>query len=99
MGSFIIIPKRPIVGSLHALVFCLTRFPKVLGWSSCLALSNQRHALDLAVSLGQPRPLGTGFFNGSMVLSVNLLLFFPWMAAWLYVSIVRAVALLSALTK
>ena len=25
--------------------------------------------------------------------------FFPWMAAWLYVSIVRAVALLSALTK
>ena len=48
---------------------------------------------------GQPRPLGTGFFNGSMVLSVNLLLFFPWMAAWLYVSIVRAVALLSALTK
>ena len=25
--------------------------------------------------------------------------FFPWIAAWLYVSIVRAVALLSALTK
>ena len=28
-----------------------------------------------------------------------LLFFFPWMAAWLYVSIVRAVALLSALTN
>ena len=30
------------VGSLHALVFCFTWFHKVLGWSSCLALSNQQ---------------------------------------------------------
>ena len=27
-------------GALHVLVLCLTRFHQVLGWSSCLALSN-----------------------------------------------------------
>ena len=30
------------VGSLHAFVHCFTRFHQVLGWSSCLALSNQQ---------------------------------------------------------
>ena len=62
------------VGSLHALVFCFTRFHKVLGWSSCLALSNQQASVRPCCFTGRPRPLGTGFFNGSMVLSLDLLL-------------------------
>ena len=62
------------VGSLHALVFCFTRFHKVLGWSSCLALSNQQACVRPCCFTGRPRPLGTGFFNGSMVLSLDLLL-------------------------
>ena len=62
------------VGSLHALVFCFTRFHQVLGWSSCLALSNQQACIRPCCFTGRPRPLGTGFFNGSMVLSFDLLL-------------------------
>ena len=62
------------VGSLHVLVFCFTRFHKVLGWSSCLALSNQQACVRPCCFTGRPRPLGTGFFNGSMVLSFDLLL-------------------------
>ena len=62
------------VGSLHALVFCFTRFHQVLGWSSCLALSNQQACVRPCCFTGRPRPLGTGFFNGSMVLSFDLLL-------------------------
>ena len=62
------------VGSLHVLVFCVTRFHKVLGWSSCLALSNQQACVRPCCFTGRPRPLGTGFFNGSMVLSFDLLL-------------------------
>ena len=61
-------------GSLHALVFCFTRFHKVLGWSSCLALSNQQACVRPCCFTGRPKPLGTGFFNGSMVLSLDLLL-------------------------
>ena len=53
------------VGSLHDLVFCFTRFHKVLGWSSCLALSNQQACVRPCCFTGRPRPLGTGFFNGS----------------------------------
>ena len=62
------------VGSLHAPVFCFTRFHQVLGWSSCLALSNQQACVRPCCFTGRPRPLGTGFFNGSMVLSIDLLL-------------------------
>ena len=62
------------VGSLHALVFCFTRFHQVLGWSSCLALSSQQACVRPCCFTGRPRPLGTGFFNGSMVLSFDLLL-------------------------
>ena len=62
------------VGSLHAPVFCFTRFHQVLGWSSCLALSNQQACVRPCCFTGRPRPLGTGFFNGSMVLSFDLLL-------------------------
>ena len=62
------------VGSLHAFVFCFTRFHKVLGWLSCLALSNQQACVRPCCFTGRPRPLGTGFFNGSMVLSLDLLL-------------------------
>ena len=62
------------VGSLHAHVFCFTRFHQVLGWSSCLALSNQQACVRPCCFTGRPRPLGTGFFNGSMVLSIDLLL-------------------------
>ena len=62
------------VGLVHALVFCFTRFHKVLGWSSCLALSNQQACVRPCCFTGRPRPLGTGFFNGSMVLSFDLLL-------------------------
>ena len=61
------------VGSLHALVSCFTWFHKVLGWSSCLALSNQQACVRPCCFTGRPRPLGTGFFNGSMVLSYDLL--------------------------
>ena len=59
---------------LHAHVFCFTRFHQVLGWSSCLALSNQQACVRPCCFTGRPRPLGTGFFNGSMVLSIDLLL-------------------------
>ena len=62
------------LGSLHALVSCFTRFHKVLGWSSCLALSNQQACVRPCCFTGRPRPLGTGFFNGSTVLSLDLLL-------------------------
>ena len=62
------------VGSLHAHVFCFTRFHQVLGWSSCLALSNQQACVRPCCFTGRPRPLGTGFFNGSTVLSIDLLL-------------------------
>ena len=65
------------VGSLHVFVFCFTRFYKVLGWSSCLALSNQQACVRPCCFTGRPRPLGTGFFNGSMVLSFDLLLLPP----------------------
>ena len=58
----------------HAFVFCFTRFHQVLGWSSCLALSNQQACVRPCCFTGRPRPLGTGFFNGSMVLSFDLLL-------------------------
>ena len=61
------------VGSLHALVFCFTRSHQVLGWSSCLALSNQQACVRPCCFTGRPRPLGTSFFNGSMVLSIDLL--------------------------
>ena len=49
------------VGSLHAHVFCFTRFHQVLGWSSCLALSNQQACVRPCCFTGRPRPLGTGF--------------------------------------
>ena len=56
------------VGSLHV---CLLsqRSHQVLGWSSCLALSNQQACVRPGCFTGRLRPLGTGFFNGSMVLS------------------------------
>ena len=50
-------------------VFCLTRSHQVLGWSSCLALSNQQACVRPGCFTGRLRPLGTGFFNGAMVLS------------------------------
>ena len=49
-------------------------FTKSWGWSSCLALSNQQACVRPCCFTGRPRPLGTGFFNGSMVLSFDLLL-------------------------
>ena len=52
------------VGSLHALVLCFTRFHQVLGWSSCLALSNQQACVRPCCFTGRPRPLGTGFSTG-----------------------------------
>ena len=52
-------------GSLHALVFCFTRFHKALGWSSCLALSNQQACVRPCCFTGRSRPLGTGFLTGS----------------------------------
>ena len=64
-------------GSLHVLVFCFTLFHKVLGWSSCLTLSNQQACVGPCCFTGRPRPLGTGFFNGGTVLSFDLLLP-PW---------------------
>ena len=62
------------VGSLHAPVFCFTRFHQVLGWSNCLALSNQQACVRPCCFTGRLRLLETGFFNGSMVLSFDLLL-------------------------
>ena len=53
------------LGSLHALVFCFTRFHKVLGWSSCPVLSNQQACVRPCCFTGRPRPLGTGFLTGS----------------------------------
>ena len=58
------------VGSLHAPVLCFTRFHQVLGWSSCLALSNQQACVRPYCFTGRPRPLGTSFSTGSMVLSI-----------------------------
>ena len=52
-------------GLLHALVFCFTRFLKALGWSSCLALSNQQAYVRSCCFTGRSRPLGTGFLTGS----------------------------------
>ena len=66
--------KALSVGSLHALVFCFTWFHKVLGWSSCLALSNQQACIRPCCFTGRSRPLETGFLNGFMVLSFDLLL-------------------------
>ena len=57
------------VGSLHASVLCFTRFHQVLGWSSCLALSNQQACVRPYCFTGRPRPLGMSFSTGSMVLS------------------------------
>ena len=51
--------------SLHALVFCFTRFHKALGWSSLLALSNQQACVRPCCFTGRSRPLGTGFLTGS----------------------------------
>ena len=56
------------VGSLHASVLCFTRSHQVLGWSSCLALSNQEACVRPYCFTGRPRPLGTSFFTRSMVL-------------------------------
>ena len=61
------------VGSLHALVLCFTRFHQVLGWSSCLALSNQQACVRPYCFTGRSRPLGMSFSIGSMVP-------FPWSA-------------------
>ena len=61
------------VGSLHALVPCFTRFHQAMGWSSCLALSNQQACVRPYCFTGRPRPLGTSFSTGSMVP-------FPWSA-------------------
>ena len=58
------------VGSLHAFVLCFTRFHQVLGWSSCLALSNQQACVRPYCFTGRPRPIGTSFSTGSMVLSL-----------------------------
>ena len=44
------------------------------GGGLCLALSNQQACVRPCCFTGRPRPLGTGFFNGSMVLSFDLLL-------------------------
>ena len=57
-------------GSLHALVLCFTRFHKVLGWSSCLALSNQQACVRPCCFIGRSRPLGTGFLKGSRCYSL-----------------------------
>ena len=56
------------VGSLHALVLCFTRFHQVLGWSSCLALSNQQACVRPYCFTARPRPIGTCFSTGYMVL-------------------------------
>ena len=58
------------VGSLRAFVLCFTRFHQVLGWSSCLALSNQQACVRPYCFTGRPRPIGTCFSTGSMVLSL-----------------------------
>ena len=44
------------------------------GLVKLLALSNQQACVRPCCFTGRPRPLGTGFFNGSMVLSFDLLL-------------------------
>ena len=49
------------VGSLHAFVSCFTWFHKVLGWLSCLALSNQQACVRPWCFTGRLRPLGTDF--------------------------------------
>ena len=65
---------------LWVLAWCMLSSFVSLGftksWVGQVALRSpiNRHALDLAVSLDDQRPLGTGFFNGSMVLSFDLLL-------------------------
>ena len=51
-------------------VLCFTRFHQVLGWSSCLALSNQQACGRPFCFTGRSRPLGTRFSIGSMVLSL-----------------------------
>ena len=51
---------EPLTVSLaHALVLCFTRFHQVLGWSSCLALSNQQACVRPYCFTGRPRPIGT----------------------------------------
>ena len=55
-------------------VLCFTRFHQVLGWSSCLALSNQQACGRPYCFTGRSRPLGTCFLIGSMVLPFDLLL-------------------------
>ena len=47
-----------------------TRFHQVLGWSSCLALSNQQACVRPCCFTGRPRPIGTCFSTGSMVPSL-----------------------------
>ena len=44
------------VGSLHALVPCFTRSHQALGWSSCLALSNQQACVRPTVSAKTQNP-------------------------------------------
>ena len=61
------------VGLLHALVPCFTRFHQAMCWSSCLAIPNQQACVRPYCFTGRPRPLGTCFSTGSMVL-------FPWSA-------------------
>ena len=51
-------------------VLCFTRFHQVLGWSSCLALSNQQACFRPYCFTGRPRPIGTSFLTGSMVPSL-----------------------------
>ena len=51
-------------------VLCFTRFHQVLGWSSCLALSNQQACVRPYCFTGRPRPIGTSFSTGSMVPSL-----------------------------
>ena len=55
-------------------VLCFTRFHQVLGWSSCLALSNQQACGRPYCFTGRSRPLGTCFLIGYMVLPFDLLL-------------------------
>ena len=42
----------------------------VLGWSSCLALSNQQACVRPCCFIGRSRPLGTGFLKGSRCYSL-----------------------------
>ena len=50
------------------LVLCFTGFHQVLGWSSCLALSNQQAFGRPYCFTGRLRPIGNELSNGSMVL-------------------------------